>query len=157
MLTIYRRHVRECEHKADGRKYRRCRCMIWVDGFLSNQEIRKSLRTRDWQKAQDRVREMEATGREVEPTSSPITHSTAWQAFLADAEKRGLREPTLYKYRLLKKRMEDFATERGLRFINEFDVAICREFRASWPDRNLAALKNLERLRAFRYIGRVGV
>ncbi|MCI0722758.1 MAG: tyrosine-type recombinase/integrase [Acidobacteria bacterium] len=149
MLTIYRRHVRECEHKDKGRKYRRCRCVIWVDGFLGDHEIRHSLRTRDWQKAQDRVREMEAAGKDVQPANGPVTLGVAWEAFLADAEKRGLREPTLYKYRLLKTRMEDFAKERGLRCITEFDVAMCREFRVNWPDHNLAALKNLERLRAF--------
>lgn len=116
---------------------------------MSGRQLRRTLRTRDWQKAQNLVREMEATGAEVEPVTGPVTLGAAWEAFLGDGEKRGLREATLYKYRLLKKRMEDFAIEHGLRFIIEFDVATVRSFRVSWPDQNLAALKNLERLRAF--------
>ena len=67
MLTIYRRHIKTCSHRSEGRKYRRCHCPIWVDGFLDGQQIRKALRdpdrhnsVRDWQKAQDTVREWEA-------------------------------------------------------------------------------------------------
>ena len=47
MLTIYRRHVKDCEHGGEGRKYRRCRCPIWVDGFLKGAEIRKALEVRN--------------------------------------------------------------------------------------------------------------
>lgn len=153
MLTIYRRHKKSCLHRGSGegrgRQYRRCLCPIWVSGILSGRQVRRTLHTRDWQKAQAMVREMEATGAEVAPATGPVTLGAAWKAFLADGEKRGLREATLYKYRLLRKRMEDFAKERGLRFIVDFDVATVRAFRAVWPDQNLAALKNLERLRAF--------
>ena len=41
MLTIYRRHEKSCEHRASGRRYRRCQCVIWVDGFIGNREIRQ--------------------------------------------------------------------------------------------------------------------
>lgn len=153
MLTIYRRHRKSCPHRGRGenrgRRYRRCQCPIWVAGMVGDSRLKRSLGARDWQKAQDLVREMEATGTVVEPANGPVTLDSAWEAFLSDAVKRGLREATLYKYRLLKKRMGGFAKERGLRFITEFDVATCRAFRATWADQNLAALKNLERLRAF--------
>ena len=56
MLTIYRRHVKNCEHRAEGRKYRRCRCPIWADGFLNGAEIRESLDLKDWEKAQQVIR-----------------------------------------------------------------------------------------------------
>ena len=38
MLTTYRRHKKDCAHRAEGRKYRRCKCPIWVDGFLAGQD-----------------------------------------------------------------------------------------------------------------------
>jgi hypothetical protein len=57
MLTLYRRHRKNCDHRNAGRTYRRCRCPIWVDGFIGNQEIRKSTDLRDWDKAQILVRE----------------------------------------------------------------------------------------------------
>ena len=52
MLTIYRRHRKKCKQRIDGRGYRRCLCPRWVDGSLNGIEIRKSLRIRDWQRAQ---------------------------------------------------------------------------------------------------------
>ena len=148
MLTAYRRHVKNCPHRDEGRKYRRCRCPIWVDGFLNGVEIRESLEHRDWEKAQGQIREWEAEG-VIAAAVPPVTIEQACDAFLEDAQARKLREPTLYKYRLLFRQMQGFATEHGLRFLKEFDLAVLRKFRASWPDGNISASKKLERLRAF--------
>ncbi len=149
MLTVYRRHEKSCEHRAVGRGYRRCKCPIWVDGFIGDREIRHSLRLRDWAKAQDVVREWEAVGEQSAPQTEPITIEHAWDQFLADAEARNLGPSTLSKYKLLRRRMERFAGQFGLRFLREFDLATCRKFRTSWPLQNLAALKTLERLKSF--------
>src|ERR1700730_17545275 len=105
MLTIYRRHRKDCEHRSEGRKYRRCRCPIWVDGFLAGQEVRKSLDVADWQKAQDIVREREATESHPKEPVEPITLQTAKERYLADAQARMLNESTIYKYRLLFKQI----------------------------------------------------
>jgi len=94
MLTIYRRHVKRCEHKHEGRKYRRCRCPIWADGSLNGVEIREALDLRDWEKAQQRIHEWEAAGRPTVETEE-VTIEQACQAFENDAKARGLREPTL--------------------------------------------------------------
>jgi site-specific recombinase XerD len=149
MLTIYRRHRKDCEHRSEGRKYRRCRCPIWVDGFLAGEEIRRSLTTADWQKAQDVVREMEATENEPQSTVEPIAIELAGEKFLADAKARKLNESTIYKYRLLFKRIGDFAQKHGLRYLKQFDLATLDEFRAEWKDGPRSSLKKLERLRAF--------
>jgi len=95
------------------------------------------------------VREWEAAGDQTAPRTEPITIEQAWEQFLADAEARNLRPPTLSKYKLLRRRMDEFARQYGLRFLREFDLAMCRSFRTAWPLENLAALKTLERLRAF--------
>jgi integrase/recombinase XerD len=148
MLTTYRRHIKMCAHRSEGRKYRRCRCPIWADGFIGRQEIRKSLDTRNWEEAQDRIREWEAEGTQAaEP--EPVTIAEAWEEFLADAKARNLREPTLYKYELLSRQMARFATDKGIRFLRELDLPTLRKFRATWPNENLGALKKLEYLRAF--------
>ena len=150
MLTIYRRHKKVCPHRTEGRKYRRCRCPIWVDGFLGSREVRQSLRLRDWEKAQSLIREWEAEGEETtQNPSGPVTIQAACDQFLQDAEARGLREPTLYKYRLLFRHLQEFAQDNGLRFIAECDLERLRKFRSQWPNRNLSALKKLECLRAF--------
>jgi integrase/recombinase XerD len=148
MLTIYRRHRKRCPHRKDGRKYRRCHCPIWVDGTVDGEDVRETLQTRDWQKAQDIVRKWEAEGQRVEE-AQPITVREACDKFIADAEARGLREPTLYKYRLLFRRLQDFAGNAGIKFLCEFDLDGLRTFRGTWPNRNIAARKKLEALRAF--------
>ncbi len=150
MLTTYRRHRKSCQHRSEGRKYRRCHCPIYVDGFLGDREIRESTGLRDWEKAQALLREWEAEG---EPTPEsrvePTAISEACEAFLQDAVARNLREKTVYKYRLLFRRLEEFAQANGFRFLEELDIATLRKFRASWSDGNLAALKKLERMRSF--------
>ena len=44
MLTIYRRHRKDCKQRAKGRKHRHCQCPIWVDGALGGKEMRESLK-----------------------------------------------------------------------------------------------------------------
>src|SRR5882672_6528043 len=100
MLTIYRRHQKGCRHRSQGRKHRHCQCVIWVDGTLAGVEIRESLKMRDWQRAQEKIREWEANGRHPIEEAAPMTVKEACDKFIADAEARGLRATTLYKYRL---------------------------------------------------------
>jgi integrase/recombinase XerD len=150
MLTAYRRHRKDCTHRHAGRKYRRCRCPIWVDGFVGEQEIRKALGIRDWEEAQKTIREWEALREQpAHEEEEPITAEQAGSEFLADAEARGLKDKTVYKYRFLLRLLSEFAKNEGIRFLKEFDIAALRRFRASWKDQNLAAQKKLERLRSF--------
>ena len=149
MLTIYRRHRRDCTHQEEGRKYRRCRCPIWADGFIGDQEIRKATGLRDWDRAQALIREWESEGRPQNQPEAPVSIAQACKEFLRDAEARNLREKTIYKYRLLFRHLEGFAQTSGLRFLKELDTPKLRNFRATWNDGNLAALKKLERLRSF--------
>lgn len=150
MLTTYRRHVKNCDHRGDGRKYRRCRCPIWADGFLNGIEVRESLHLRDWEKAQEKIREWESKGSITEPErNESISIQQACDEFLNEAEARELRESTLKKYRVLFSQLQAFGADRGLRFIKEMDLSETRRFRQSWQDGRISALKKLERLRAF--------
>ena len=149
MLTIYRRHIRKCAHRADGRKYRRCRCPIWVDGFLNHVEMRESLDLRDWEKAQERIRDWEAQGHPVAVPADVLSLSEACHDFMSDAQARELRESTLKKYRVLFKQMNSHAAEKGYPFLKQWDLKALRAFRESWLDKGISALKKLERLRAF--------
>jgi integrase/recombinase XerD len=160
MLTIYRRHHRHCPSRRkpelrlqlDGDLFIRkgqgkCCCPLWVDGFLDGEEIRKSLRTRNWLKAQQTVQGwME---QKTESTIEPMSIQVAEERFLADARARQLHESTLYKYKLLFKQIEDFATTRGLRYLKELDLPLLDDFRSSWKDGPRSGLKKLERVRAF--------
>jgi integrase/recombinase XerD len=148
MLTLYRRHKKTCDHRNEGRDYRRCQCPIWVDGFLAGHELRQSLKMRNWQEASKKIQEWEAQGCVAEE-QQPVTIEHACDEFLRDARARELREPTLYKYRLLFRRLKEFAAAEGFRYVIELNLDNVRAFRAGWPDHNLAAMKKLERLRAF--------
>lgn len=77
------------------------------------------------------------------------TIEEATNAFLRDAEARGLREPSIYKYRLLFKQLMAFADDKGLRYIVECDVEVLRAFRESWANKNYSAKKKLEEMRTF--------
>ncbi len=148
MLTIYRRHTKRCSHLDEGRKYRRCRCPIWVDGSLAGKALRKSLGTINWEGAQSLIRRWEDE-RTAEESETPITTKEACEEFMADAGARKLSEATIYKYSLLFRQVQNFADERGIRYLDEFDTRVTRKFRATWKDAAISALKKLERLRAF--------
>src|SRR5258708_10613719 len=148
MLTIYRRHRKGCKHRAKGRKHRHCQCPIWVDGFLSGQEIRESIKVRDWQRAQEVVREWEIEDRRG---SRPVHRllCDCWQEFLVDIEARKLHESTIRKYKLLRRQMQEYAEQNGLSFIDEFDLSALGMFRSGWKVGPRSSAKQLERMRAF--------
>ncbi|HEY6183031.1 MAG TPA: tyrosine-type recombinase/integrase [Terriglobales bacterium] len=148
MLTIYRRHRKSCAHRTKGRQHRHCQCPIWVGGLLAGKKIRESLRVRNWQKAQETVREWEVEDRrDLRPTRKPL--SECWNEFLVDVEARRLHESTIGKYKFLKRQMEDYAKTRQLDFIDEFDLSALGLFRSEWQDGPRTSAKKLERLRAF--------
>lgn len=102
---------------------------------------------RDWQIAQQRAREMEATG--LVQGGAPITVDEAFKKFIADAEARNLRKSTLRKYDLMHRNLIVFCQNRGLVFLRQLDVDQVREFRNTWKLNSLTASKSLERLRSF--------
>ena len=150
MLTTYRRHLKNCEHRGEGRRYRRCRCPVWVDGFIGSQEIRKSLGTRDWEKAQDTIREWEAAGEmPASDDGEAMTIEELKTAYLDNAENgRKLKEPTIDRYRIIFRQLEAFAQAKGIRFVKQLDFGKLSQFRASWKDGALSGQKKLERVRA---------
>lgn len=156
MLIIYRRHLKSCPHRLDGRKYRRCHCPIHVEGLLGDEPVRSALNTllgasgqvRDWERAQTLIRDWEAAG-ERRAASAPVTIHDAWEQYLADASARRLSESTLREYRYVARNMENYATEKDFRYLKEFTLEALRKYRATWPNENLSALKKLELLRSF--------
>lgn len=162
MLTIYRRHRKECPCRAtpevrvhvDGDVFirkgkRNCSCSVWVDGYLQGRDVRRTLGTVDLRKALETVRQLAAKGTVEEDKGKLLTFLTAADNFILDCRARGLREPTIYKYRLLFRQLQSFADHDGRHFLVESDVDWLRRFRASWPNQNVAACKKLECLKAF--------
>jgi len=80
-----------------------------------------------------------------------VTVEQACEAFVRDAETR-IRKETLDKFRLLFKRLKEFAATEGTRFLTELDLETLRKFRATWTYKNYAARNQTERLRhLFRF------
>ena len=161
MVTIYRRHRKDCPRRDDPafrinvegdlflrKAQKHCTCPLWMDGFLEGQEVRRSLATRNWNTARDTVRAM------MEPKESATaeareTLAGATDKFLADAEARKLNEATIYKYALLFRELRDFAARRGIKLLDEFGLDALSAFRSEWKLGPRTSLKKLERLRAF--------
>ena len=120
-----------------------------MDGHLNGAEIRQSLGTCDWPKAQDLVREWEAKASKPKATQEPTTIQAAADKFLDDIKGQDLAEATIYKYRLLFKQMREFSQKRGLRYPTELNLEVLDYFRAGWKDGPRSSAKKLERLRAF--------
>jgi integrase/recombinase XerD len=125
--------------------------MIWATGTLPNgRRVRESTKLRDWTRAQAIIRQWEVDG---EPPKQDTRTSIAdWkEAFLQDAKSpsgRNLASETYRKYVHLFKQLEAFATNKGLKFVDQLDLPMLTAFRATWNDAPLSASKKLERLRS---------
>lgn len=149
MLTLYRRHKPTCSQFGQPRAtHNKCKCAIWADGVLGREEIRRSMRTRDWTKANRDVQKWEAEER-INEQGAPVTLAYVWDSLIADLEARELSGGTVRKYRLLRRQMEAYATELGLTRLSDFDLDALDRFRRTWKESALTALKKLERLRKF--------
>jgi len=148
MLTIFRRHKKSCAHRSEGREYRRCHCPISVEGFLGDKSIRAALKTSDWNRAQDTLREWEAEQRIV-GRQNPVSIADVAEKFLADTRARNLAEQTAKKYEFLLARLKVFARAAGYDLLRDLDVDALTRFRLEWKDGPRASQKKLERLRAF--------
>jgi hypothetical protein len=139
----YRRHGLHCKHR--DRKFRACRCSLWIDGTLEGKRIHKSLPTRNWERAQGMVQDIEAAGALPE---GKVTTKAACDSFIRDAETRELKKATIAKYKLLFERLRDWSDAEGIRYIADFTLEDLRRFRSGWTYRNFALRNQTERLRA---------
>ena len=119
MLNLWRRHLRSCPHsrKPNPRKWKNCKCPLWVQGSLHGEWMKKALTVRDWNSAQTLVRDWEAG---VALRTVPMKE--AFEKFTADAEARGLGEAQLGKYKLLVKELKDWFPERVVSKVTVDDV-----------------------------------
>lgn len=156
MLKAYRRHTESCAHRGEGRACWTCRCPIWVQGFLGDEEVRKSLGLRDWTKAQKKLRDWETSGvPAAKENDEAVSIAAAETEFLARCEAEKLKKSSVDRYRILFRELDRFAEQEGFRFLKQIDVPALNRFRATWKGRNgqassgLTDLKKLERIRSF--------
>ena len=154
-LSIYRRHNPKHCTSTDSQKCssKRKPCPIWIYGTLPDgRQIRESMGTRDWAKAEELKKDWEENGAEPKPPAGRTTIAEWREKFLKSIEKENLASETQRKYRLIFRQLEAFAQDKGLRFVNEFDLDMLMQFRNTWTDQPLSATKKIEQLRSvFRF------
>jgi len=94
--------------------------------------MRRALKVRSWERAQQIVRDIEERGE----LGDRISIVKACEDFTADAKARGLRSTSVYKYELLFRQLKAFTEKEGIQFLSECDVEILRRFRESWINKN---------------------
>ena len=136
MLTPYRRHHPGCVKRGD-RYWKRCRCPMWVEGTVGGAYVRRSLKTKSWERAQaecNRLEEVRDPSPE-KPRPVGVTIPDAVRAYLQDAKDRGLRESTLSKLdTIFRKQFLTWAAKRRFSRLTDLDVGALRDFRLlrSW-------------------------
>lgn len=129
-LTLYRRHLPGCAHKARNRRFNKCKCPIWVQGSLAGEYVRRSLDIASWQAASERVHEWEAAGGigAIRPEIPSIAE--AIEKYISDAEGRGLNPESVKKVRdVIVRRFKSFCDDRGYRQLRQLGVDQIRDFR----------------------------
>jgi len=160
MLSVYSRHYPPCP--SDDINYKRCRCPKWINGILGSDGtfIRRSAKTRSWEKAEDFKRkleeEYEAKQKGLEEASRPepalVTVKEAVARFLNSKRNENLADSTLDKLTtIFEKQFLAWATSCGFTHINEITTADLEGFRDTWADGPLAKKKKQERLIGFLY------
>ena len=159
VLSVYTRHYPPCTQKNGS--HRRCKCPQWIQGTNDAGEfIRRSARTRSWEKAQRLVRQLEDPEQPNPTAPAPPPYpeqstkrckiADAVKVFLDDANSRGLKKPTQQKLkRLCEDQLHTWAKSESLLYLNELTTANLTAFRNGWADGALAKKKKHERLISF--------
>ena len=105
------------------------------------------MKTTNYQKALAIHRKEERDG--IKQLTTSLGIKDACDRYMQDAQARDLKEPTLYKFRLLFRQLQAFADDKGLVFMSDLNVDNLRQFRATWPNENESARVKLGNFRAF--------
>jgi site-specific recombinase XerD len=126
---------------------------IWVSGTKPDGTyVRESLKTRDWKHAEKIKQAWEDHGQKPRNPSLLVSVEELQNKFIANMKTEGKSHETIRKYEHLFRQMTTFALDKGIRFVNEFDLPLLEEFRSQWADGDLARQKKQERLRSiFKY------
>lgn len=160
MLSVYSRHYPPCT--SDDINYKRCRCPKWINGVLGSDGtfIRRSAKTRSWEKAEEFKRELEAeyeakqnSDREVVALApEKMSVKDAVSRFISSKRNENLAESTLGKLKtIFEKQFLAWATASRLKHLEEITTADLEAFRDTWEDGPLAKKKKQERLIGFFY------
>src|SRR6185295_8148324 len=125
-LAISRRHSSECQFYGRPRRDSRsqkCQCVIWVQGSLGSEYLRRSLDLTSWQAAQELVRDWEASGEVGVKRLEIPTIADAVERFFEDMNARGLSDATISKQNvLLRKQFLPWCRNLGFHALRQIHV-----------------------------------
>jgi len=100
MLNLYRRHESGCRFKKLGTRHFKCNCPIWTDGYELGKRKRRSMHTRSWPHAQDRLTAMERgeAPAAAEAVDKSPTVVRAIESYLEDCRVCNVAASTVKRY-----------------------------------------------------------
>jgi hypothetical protein len=155
MLAIYRRHNPKKCSSTDSQNCsnKRRPCPIWVRGSLPDgRYMREPMQGRDWTRALDAMRGMEATGERPTSTAVPeakITIENWRDQFVKNARTENISSETIRKYEVLFRQLLPYTKDKGIRYTHELSLESLQEFRNSWKDKSFLNRKNKNGFEAF--------
>lgn len=156
-MELYRRHTKDCPKRKKGIGYTRCTCPVWVDGAnpVTGERVRRSLETRDWARAQQKLEKWESELKDTGTVSLAPTVAEAADLYMKDCRARNLAPSSLRTY---EKVMQHFVATCKADDVSGIRVRHITEFRnerseaAGRKGEHLTPLtirKELEAVRAF--------
>ena len=142
MLKLKRRHRPSCRHRAKGEDYLNCDCPLWAKGIFDGRRYRRSLKTRDLQRAVKRLASLQSPD---SPPVKPLAEATA--AFVKHGHY--LAEASLAKRKLRMTKLEEYAKTKGILYLSEFDLEHVEGHLDSRGLSKITMVKELETLRQF--------
>jgi len=163
-ISVYTRHIAECPKKGD-KSWRRCRCPKWLYAYRGpGDELRTSAKTRSWEKAELKARELEqefaardaAVRQGFAPTRADeglMTIDAVVKRYIDDKREQGCSEATITKVTtLFEKQFAEWTRGKGLAYLAEITLDHLEEFRKTWKDKSsLGRKKKQERVVGFFY------
>lgn len=145
MLTLQRRHSQKCPNRKEGPNYLKCRghCPLRICGTVDGRRIRKSLKTRDLQRAARRISDLdqEAVGRPRKTLEDAVA------AFQALNSKK--TSETQRKYSRVLRYLSEYCAQQKLRCVDQITVEVLDGYTLWRNKENWTWLKEVEILRKF--------
>jgi integrase/recombinase XerD len=126
-MRLYRRHGPKCRYYGteDAFSKTNCRCPIYADAGSRGGAARTSLKTRDWGRAESRLKKLLESKESGKPV---VTVAQSCEAFLADCRRRNLKISTLRSYEKTLHHLREFCAPQGIALISEVNQALLLQF-----------------------------
>ena len=139
-LYLVRHHSGKCPHKDKGQKFLSCKCPLGIDGTLNGRRLRRSLRTRNLDKAYRKLAEIDRPD-----YREPKSLSEAIEAFKASRDH--VAHGTLRNDRRVLRNLQEIARVAGIQRLDQVTVELMDLYQRKRPISALTWTKELATLR----------